>query len=121
MRKKLRFVIFIVSFFSIVSCTKPSKQIYGKWRLVESRINSTKKVIPSSTHQGTVEAIFSTEGVFTTTFKGQRVNFFPYHFKGDVLYIDSKETEFKIKNDSLFLVTNKAQGIVDIYVPSTSH
>ena len=103
------------------SCNKKNPEIYGKWRLVESRISSSGKTISSAERQGTVEAIFATNGVFTTTFKGQRVNFFSFTIENNELIIDGQKTEFKIKKDTLFLVTNKTQGIVDVYVPSTSY
>ena len=103
------------------SCNKKNPEIYGKWRLVESRISSSGKTISSAERQGTVEAIFATNGVFTTTFKGQRVNFFSFTIENNELIIDGQKTEFKIKKDTLFLVTNKTQGIVYVYVPSTSY
>lgn len=91
----------------------------GKWKLIETRIKSPKKVIPASQKKGTVEAIFSTDGKFTTTFKGQRINFFSYTYQNNQLIINNVVTPHYFNGDTLFLETDKNRGITDVYLPVT--
>lgn len=110
-------VIFIL--FLVLSCTNEPPSIYGKWKLVKSEYKTTGKIISSKRYQGSVEAIFSTDGTFTTLYQGSRINFFPYEFNGKELTINQKKTDFYFKGDTLFLATDKSQGIVDVYIRSS--
>ena len=107
-------VLFFV--FSAFACTSEPPTIYGKWKLVRSEYQKTGKVIPSSNFQGSVEAVFSTDGTFTTLYQGKRINFFPYEYNGKALSINNKSTNFYFRSDTLFLETDKTQGIVDVYI-----